>query len=143
MSADGTIGPALAELRLRPDLQDLQSGILIRGMDGTLYWVSDDLLNKSVLNDGCLMPITDQPLRGEPLTEENRIRQVLQDRLDVLPPAVNVRNAIRGHLRVPVPSTTTPASPTQPRSGKVADDALSRLVLYIQRATGYPPPEET
>src|SRR5215470_14664361 len=79
MSADGTIGPALAELRLRPDLQDLQSGILIRGMDGTLYWVSDDLLNKSVLNDGCLMPITDQPLRGEPLTEENRIRQVLQD----------------------------------------------------------------
>ena len=88
------------------------------------------------------MPVTDQPLRGEPLTEENRIRQILQDRLDVLPAVVNVRNAIRGRLRVPVPSQETPSGPTQPKSGKVADDALGRLVIYIQRATGFSAAEE-
>lgn len=138
MSADGSTGPTLAELRQRPDLLDLESGILIRGMDGTLYWVSDKLLNKSVLDDGCLMPVTDQPLKDEPVTDENRIRQVLQERLDVLPSVVNIQNAIRGHLRVPVPSSEPASGPTQPRSGKVADDALSRLVIYIQRATGFP-----
>ncbi len=137
MSADGTTGPTLSEVRLRPDLSTLESGILIRGMDGTLYWVSDDLLNKPVKDGGCLMPITDQPLRGEAVTDDNRIRQILQERLDDLPSIVNVQNAIRGHLRVPMPSAVTPDSPTQPRGGKVADDALSRLVIYIQRATGF------
>jgi hypothetical protein len=151
MSADGTgEGPSggavpvrtVGQLPLNPSLSGLERGILIRGMDGTLYWVSQDKLDTDVREGGCRFPPEDQPLRGEELTDANKVRKIIQDRLDVLPSVVNVRNAIRGYLRVPMPSTEVPAAVTQPRNGKVADDALNRLVVYIERATGEDTPRE-
>ncbi|MGH6929132.1 MAG: hypothetical protein ACREEV_12520 [Dongiaceae bacterium] len=126
-------------LQLHPNLEGLEDGILIRGMDGRLYWVSEEKLQTDVGAGGCKLPVDDQPLDVGGVTEENRqIREILQTRLDALPSAVNVQNAIRGRLRVPPPGSSAPSGPTQPRSGKVADDALNRLVVYIQRATGEP-----
>jgi hypothetical protein len=112
-------------------------------MDGTLYWVSQEKLDTDVRQGGCKFPKEDQPLEeGEEVTDANRVRKIIQDRLDVLPAVVNIRNAIRGYLRVPMPGTATPAGPTQPKGGKVADDALNRLVVYIERATGEDTPRE-
>ena len=126
-------------LPLHRHIEDLEPGILIRGMDGKLYWVSEHMLQTDVRAGGCLLPIDDQPLHEGGVTDANRqVREILQQRLDVLPSTVNVQNAIRGRLRVPLPGSATPTGPTQPRSGKVADDALNRLVVYIQRATGEP-----
>lgn len=144
MSAD-SISPAPArtvttvggrELRLHPSVTDLERGILIRGMDGTLYWVSETKLATELKDGGCKLPVDDQPLKKEAETPENEIRRILQDRLDDLPAVVNVRNAILGHLRVKTPGQGVPGGPTQPRGGKVADDALSRLVVYVERAIG-------
>jgi hypothetical protein len=151
MAADGKgkepSGEAVAphtvgELPLNPSLSGLERGILIRGTDDTLYWVSQDKLDTDVREGGCKFPPEDQPLnKGEEVTEANRVRKIIQDRLDVLPAVVNIRNAIRGYLRVPMPGTV-PATATQPRNGKVADDALNRLVVYIERATGEDTPRE-
>ncbi len=151
MSANGTgegsNGDAttrtVGQLPLNPSLVGLERGILIRGMDGALYWVSQDKLDTDVRKGGCKFPPEDQPLiRGEEVTDANRVRKIIQDRLDVLPSVVNVRNAIRGYLRVPMPGTEVPGGATQPRNGKVADDALNRLVVYIERATGEGTPSE-
>ena len=139
MSSGETPRRVVGGLQLHPNLEGLEDGILIRGMDGKLYWVSEQMLQKSVSDGGCLLPIDDQPLSLGDITEENRqIRDILQKRLDALPSAINVQNAIRGRLRVPPPGSIAPSGPTQPRNGKVADDALNRLVVYIQRATGEP-----
>lgn len=148
MSADGNgEGPSgprtVGQLPLNPSLSGLERGILIRGMDNILYWVSQEKLDTDVRNGGCKFPPEDQPLvKGEEVTDANRVRKIIQDRLDVLPSVVNIRNAIRGYLRVPMPSTEVPAGTTQPRGGKVADDSLNRLVVYIERATGEDTPRE-
>jgi hypothetical protein len=140
---DATASRTVGQLPLNPSLSGLERGVLIRGMDGTLYWVSEKMLKTSVKDGGCLLPITDQPLEpGDEVTDDNRVRKILQERLDVLPSVVNVRNAIRGYLRVPMPNDVVPSGPTQPRNGRVADEALNRLVVYIERATGADTPQE-
>src|SRR5262249_36392257 len=123
MSADGTsegsvLEPTVGQLPLNPNLAGLERGILIRGMDDTLYWVPQKMLDTDVREGGCRFPPEDQPLaKDEAVTDANRIRKVIQDRLDVLPSVVNIRNAIRGYLRVPMPAPAPAGGAIQPRNG--------------------------